>query len=57
MPVLAAGDALWDARLMAEVLRDPPWDAVRFDVSFAGGITAARGLMARGRRRAVSTSS
>ena len=45
VPVLAAGDAIWDRRLMAEVLRDPPWDAVRFDVSFAGGPTAARGLM------------
>jgi L-alanine-DL-glutamate epimerase-like enolase superfamily enzyme len=45
VPVLAAGDAIWDRRLMAEVLRDPPWDAMRFDVSFAGGPTAARGLM------------
>jgi L-alanine-DL-glutamate epimerase-like enolase superfamily enzyme len=45
LPVLAAGDALWDARLIAEVLRDPPWDALRFDVSFAGGPTAAGDLM------------
>ncbi len=46
VPVIAAGDAFWDPRLMAEVLRDPPWDAMRFDVSFAGGVTAARSLMA-----------
>ena len=45
VPVLAAGDAIWDARLVAEVLRDPPWNAVRFDVSFVGGPTAARGLV------------
>ncbi len=45
VPVLAAGDALWDARLIADVLRDPPWDALRFDVSFAGGPTAAADLM------------
>ena len=45
VPVLAAGDALWDARLVEDALRDPPWDAVRFDVSFAGGPTAARRLM------------
>jgi L-alanine-DL-glutamate epimerase-like enolase superfamily enzyme len=45
VPVIAAGDALWDARLIAEALRDPPWDAMRFDVSFAGGPTAARELM------------
>jgi L-alanine-DL-glutamate epimerase-like enolase superfamily enzyme len=44
VPILPAGDAIWDARLMADVLRDPPWDAVRFDVSFAGGPTAARAL-------------
>ena len=46
VPILAAGDAIWDPRLVADVLRDPPWDAVRFDVSFAGGPTAARDLMA-----------
>jgi L-alanine-DL-glutamate epimerase-like enolase superfamily enzyme len=46
VPILAAGDAVWDARLVADLLRDPPWDAVRFYVSFAGGPTAARDLMA-----------
>ena len=45
VPVLPAGDAIWDARLVADVLRNPPWDALRFDVSFAGGPTAAVGLM------------
>ena len=45
VPILAAGDAIWDARLLADVLRDPPWDAVRFDVSFVGGFTPTRELM------------
>jgi len=42
---LAAGDAIWDAKLMSDVLRHPPWDAVCFDVSFVGGPTAAGDLM------------
>jgi hypothetical protein len=46
VPILAAGDAIWDPRLVADALRDPPWDAVRFDVSFAGGPTTARDLFA-----------
>jgi L-alanine-DL-glutamate epimerase-like enolase superfamily enzyme len=46
VPVLPAGDAIWDPRLLAEALRDPPWDAVRFDVSFVGGPTAAVRLFA-----------
>jgi L-alanine-DL-glutamate epimerase-like enolase superfamily enzyme len=46
VPILAAGDAIWEPRLVADALRDPPWDAVRFDVSFAGGPTAARDLFA-----------
>jgi L-alanine-DL-glutamate epimerase-like enolase superfamily enzyme len=41
-----AEDAIWEPRLVADALRDPPWDAVRFDVSFAGGPTAARDLFA-----------
>ncbi|MGZ8583615.1 MAG: mandelate racemase/muconate lactonizing enzyme family protein [Actinomycetota bacterium] len=44
VPILAAGDAIWEPRLVADALRDPPWDAMRFDVSFAGGPTAARDL-------------
>ena len=39
--IVPAGDAIWDERLMTEVLRDPPWSAMRFDVTFAGGITSA----------------
>jgi L-alanine-DL-glutamate epimerase-like enolase superfamily enzyme len=46
VPVLAAGDAFWDHRVVADALRDPPWDAVRFDVSFVGGPTAAGELVA-----------
>ena len=42
---MAAGDAIWDSRLLADALRDPPWDAVRFDVSFVGGFTPTRELM------------
>jgi L-alanine-DL-glutamate epimerase-like enolase superfamily enzyme len=41
VPIVPAGDAIWDERLMTEVLRDPPWSAMRFDVTFAGGITSA----------------
>lgn len=39
--IIPAGDAIWDPRIMTEVLRDPPWSAMRFDVTFAGGITSA----------------
>ena len=39
--IVPAGDAIWDPRMMIEVLREPPWSAMRFDVTFAGGITAA----------------
>ena len=41
VPIIPAGDAIWDPRLMTEVMRDPPWSAMRFDVTFAGGITSA----------------
>jgi L-alanine-DL-glutamate epimerase-like enolase superfamily enzyme len=44
LAVLAAGDTFWDPRLVAEVLGDPPWSALRFDVSFVGGPTASLGL-------------
>ncbi len=30
---------------MRDILRDPPWDAVRFDVSFVGGLTPTSSLM------------
>jgi L-alanine-DL-glutamate epimerase-like enolase superfamily enzyme len=49
VPILPAGDAIWDARLMAEALRLPPWSAIRFDVSFVGGLTPTLGLMALAR--------
>jgi L-alanine-DL-glutamate epimerase-like enolase superfamily enzyme len=49
VPILPAGDAIWDARLMAEALRSPPWSAIRFDVSFVGGLTPTCGLMALAR--------
>jgi L-alanine-DL-glutamate epimerase-like enolase superfamily enzyme len=45
VPILAAGDAIWDARLMADLLRNPAWDAMRFDVSFVGGLTPTFALM------------
>jgi L-alanine-DL-glutamate epimerase-like enolase superfamily enzyme len=44
VPIFPAGDAVWDERLLREIMRDQPWDAVRFDVSFCGGITAAMRL-------------
>ncbi len=39
--IVPAGDAIWDERLMREILRDPPWSAMRFDATFAGGVTSA----------------
>ena len=44
--IVPAGDAIWDERLMTDILRDPPWSAMRFDVTFAGGITSAIRLFA-----------
>ena len=44
VPMFPAGDAVWDPRLLREIMRDPPWDAVRFDVSFAGGVGAGLAL-------------
>jgi L-alanine-DL-glutamate epimerase-like enolase superfamily enzyme len=41
VPIVPAGNAIWDERLMTDILRDPPWSAMRFDVTFAGGITSA----------------
>lgn len=43
--IVPAGDAIWDERLISEILRDPPWSAMRFDVTFAGGITSAIRLL------------
>ena len=44
--IVPAGDAIWDERLMTDILRDPPWSAARFDVTFAGGFTSAIRLFA-----------
>lgn len=41
VPILPAGDALWQPELLAHVLKSEPFDAVRFDVSFVGGPTPA----------------
>lgn len=48
IPIVPAGDGVWDLRTFADVLRDPPWDVLRSDVAFAGGITFASGLAALG---------
>jgi Protein of unknown function, DUF488 len=43
----ASGRGVWDLRRFAEALTSgSPWDAVRSDVSFGGGITVALGLSA-----------
>lgn len=41
VPILPAGDALWQPELLSNVLRFEPFSAVRFDVSFVGGPTPA----------------
>ena len=46
VPVLPAGDAVWESRQFAEALRDPPWDTLRTDVSAAGGITPMQAIFA-----------
>jgi L-alanine-DL-glutamate epimerase-like enolase superfamily enzyme len=39
IPILPAGDCIWDLRTLTEILRDPPWDAVRSAASLGGGIS------------------
>ncbi len=46
LPILPAGDAIWQPALLDNVLRFEPFSAVRFDVSFVGGPTPASRLMA-----------
>ena len=46
VPVLPAGDAVWELRQFEEALRDPPWDTLRTDVSAAGGITPMAAIFA-----------
>ena len=40
VPVLPAGYAMWDPLQFAEALRDPPWSAVRAELTCTLGITA-----------------
>jgi L-alanine-DL-glutamate epimerase-like enolase superfamily enzyme len=47
VPILPAGEGVWDLRAFGEALAPgSPWDAIRSDVSFGGGITFAVGLSA-----------
>ncbi|HEY3613954.1 MAG TPA: mandelate racemase/muconate lactonizing enzyme family protein, partial [Gaiellales bacterium] len=46
VPVLPAGDAVWERHQFEEALRDPPWDTLRTDVTAAGGITPMRAIFA-----------
>ena len=46
VPVLPAGDAVWEQHQFEDALRDPPWDTIRTDVSVAGGITPMAPLFA-----------
>jgi L-alanine-DL-glutamate epimerase-like enolase superfamily enzyme len=46
VPVLPAGDAVWELHQFAEALREPPWDTLRTDVSAAGGITPMAAIFA-----------
>lgn len=41
VPILPAGDAIWQPELLRTVLLLEPFSAVRFDVSFVGGPTPA----------------
>jgi L-alanine-DL-glutamate epimerase-like enolase superfamily enzyme len=42
VPILPGGNTILELRQLATALRQEPWDAVRFDVSIAGGFTPAR---------------
>lgn len=44
LPILPAGDALWQPDLLSHVLKSEPFSAVRFDVSFVGGPTPSMRL-------------
>jgi L-alanine-DL-glutamate epimerase-like enolase superfamily enzyme len=46
VPLLPAGETFWDIQEIRRGLAGRAWDAVRFDVSWAGGITPARKLFA-----------
>jgi L-alanine-DL-glutamate epimerase-like enolase superfamily enzyme len=44
VPILPGGNTILDVQQVGQALRMEPWDAVRFDVTIAGGITPARKL-------------
>jgi L-alanine-DL-glutamate epimerase-like enolase superfamily enzyme len=44
VPILPAGNTILDVQQVGQALRMRPWDAVRFDVTVAGGFTPARKL-------------
>jgi L-alanine-DL-glutamate epimerase-like enolase superfamily enzyme len=46
VPILPGGNTILDPLHLATALRDEPWDAVRFDVTVAGGVTPSRTLAA-----------
>ena len=46
VPILAAGYAMWDVRQFAEILRDPPWTALRAEIGSTLGITSLCRLIA-----------
>ena len=44
VPILPGGNTILEVQQVGQALRMEPWDAVRFDVTIAGGFTAARKL-------------
>ena len=46
VPILAGGNDIVDLRSVGNALRWHPWDALRFDVTVAGGFTPSRKLVA-----------
>jgi L-alanine-DL-glutamate epimerase-like enolase superfamily enzyme len=46
VPIIAGGNDIVDIRSVGEALRRHPWDALRFDVTIAGGFTPGRKLVA-----------
>ena len=48
VPILPGGNTIIDLRDVERALRSEAWDAVRFDVAVAGGITPGRKLAALG---------
>jgi L-alanine-DL-glutamate epimerase-like enolase superfamily enzyme len=43
-PILCSGNVLWRPAEVLSALEKSPWDAIHFDVSAVGGITAGRKL-------------